>query len=96
VNGFKKELQGSVVIGDEDCYIVYVDYDEESEYETTWYLSKKDFLPRRRLDHITLQNGDKGGTMRTVTNLKVEPDLSSDTFKIVIPEGYTESNTAAQ
>ncbi|MBU0717406.1 MAG: hypothetical protein KJ749_04085 [Planctomycetes bacterium] len=89
ITGKSRELVGSKVIGGEDCYEVHVEYQNAPEgYKAIWYFSKKDFLPRARHDTQPSRNGEIVGTLRTVTNLVVDPDLPDDTFRFKLPEGY--------
>ena len=95
INGKSHKLAGSRTIGGEDCYEIHVVYDAERAPETTWFLSKKDFLPRCRLDKFSLPDGRKGEMRRTITNLDVGPKLDKDTFKLKLPQGYTKTDEFA-
>ena len=88
INGDKQELQGVVKVGDHDCYKIHVVYQNASE--AVWYFSTKDFLPRR-VERII----GNGGSDLIVTDLVVEPKISDDTFKLVLPEGFTKSDDFA-
>jgi len=87
-------LRGSEVIADEDCYAVHV-ISEGRPQGTTWYFSKKDFLPRGRLQHFTLQNGEQGGLLTSLRNLVVDPRFASDAFALKVPEGYQQTDQPA-
>ena len=95
INGKSHKLAGSKVIGGEDCYEINLVYAVEGAQETTWFISKKDFLPRGRLDRFVLRDGRKGEVRRTMTNLDVGPKLDDDTFKLKLPEGYTKTDDFA-
>ena len=95
INAKSQELKGSKVIGGEDCYEVHVVYQAEQAPEATWYFSKKDFLPRQRIDAYTFPSGEKGTRTRTVTNVMVDPKLSDGFFKLKLPEGYTKTDDFA-
>ena len=97
INGRSQELKGSVKIGDEDCYEIHVVYAADRAPQATWAFSKKDFLPRRRIDAFpaALAGGQAGTTIKTITNLVVEPKLDEDAFKLKLPEGYTKTDDFA-
>ena len=88
----KKTLKGIKKINGEDCYEVHLTFPSERSYEVTWFFSVKDFLPRGRFDYYVLQNGKKGGVIKLVSNLVVEPKLAPDTFKFKLPKGYTKKD----
>ena len=93
--GQKQELTGSKKIGGEDCYEVHVVY-VNNRQEAIWHFSKKDFLPRGRMDI----NKDESGTIvrqsqRFLTNLEVDPKLDDSLFKVKVPEGYTKTDDFA-
>ena len=100
INGKSKELRGSKEINGVDCYEVHVVYATESEQSATWYFSKKDFLPRRRIDEFTprgdrMPDGRKFRQQKTISNLVVDPKLDKDTFKLKLPEGYAKTDDFA-
>ena len=96
VNGRERRLDGSETIGGEPCYKIHVVYDNEQGSEVDWYISKKDFLPRRRVDYYTLPNGQKGTVIQTITGLDVNPELEADLFTLKMPEGYTRTFEAVE
>lgn len=92
LNGESRELKGSETIGGEDCYIIHVVY--AGNQSATWSFSKKDFLPRRRIDHVS--QGDQTGTsVRTMTNLVADPKVDDAVFKLKLPKGYTKTDDFA-
>ena len=95
INAKSQELKGSQVIGGEDCYEVHVVYQSEQAPEATWCFSKKDFLPRQRVDSYTFPSGEKGTRTRTVTKVVVDPKLPDGFFKLRLPEGYTKTDDFA-
>jgi hypothetical protein len=95
INGRSRELLGSKMIGDEDCYEIHVVYASEQAPEAVWYFSKRDFLPRCRVDKFTLPDGRKGAIKKTITRLEVEPKLDGDAFVLKLPEGYTKTDEFA-
>ncbi|MCP4657646.1 MAG: PQQ-binding-like beta-propeller repeat protein [bacterium] len=90
----EQELRDSKVIGGEDCYAVHVHSSERPD-GTTWYFSKKDLLPRGRLRHFTMKNGEKGGFLMTVSKLVVGPRFGPDAFALKVPEGYQQTDQPA-
>lgn len=92
LNGKSRELKGSEKVGDEDCYIVHVVYAAPQAPQGTWSFSKKDFLPRRRID-VT---GGPGNTqIKTITNLVIDPKVDDEVFKLKLPEGYSKTDDFA-
>lgn len=95
IDAQKLELTGSKKIGGEDCYEVHVVY-ASGRQEAIWHFSKKDFLPRGRMDI----NKDESGTIvrqsqRFLTNLEVNPKLDDSLFQVKVPEGYTKTDDFA-
>ncbi len=94
INSEAQELKGSKKIGGEDCYEVRVSYGRRGR-EAIWHFSKKDFLPRARLDRFTTPSGEKGGQQRTITDLVVDPKFDKDAFRFRLPKGYTRTDDFA-
>jgi hypothetical protein len=90
----KSELKGTTKVGDHDCYEIHVKYSGGAG-EAVWFFSKKDFLPRRVDRLATNPAGEKGTRELIVTELTVNPKLSDDSFKLVLPEGYTKTDEFA-
>jgi outer membrane lipoprotein-sorting protein len=86
LNADTVELQGIETIGDEECYKIHVVY-AGGQGVSTWYFSKKDYLPRRRTRHFDMPQG-KGSLEIVITNLETEPEVSADLYKLELPEGY--------
>ncbi|UCG34202.1 MAG: hypothetical protein JSU68_06115 [Phycisphaerales bacterium] len=95
INGRSRELLPSEMIAGEDCYTVRVVYQAEGASVTTWCFSKKDFLPRRRVDVWTRQDGSRIGQCKTITKLEVDPKIDENTFKLKVPEGYEKTDEFA-
>ncbi|MFH1746916.1 MAG: DUF2092 domain-containing protein [Planctomycetota bacterium] len=93
--GRDQKLMGSKKINGVDCFEIHVVYQAEQAPEATWYFSKEDFLPRCRIDHYTLPDGQKGKMCRVISNLKVDPKLPEDTFELKLPAGYTKTDDFA-
>ena len=95
INGEKKELKGTTKVGDEECYEVYVKYAGQPQ-EATWFISKKDFLPRRVDRQLApAQGGEPLVAQTIVTALTADPKFDKDPFKFELPEGYTKSGDFA-
>lgn len=88
INAEKAELKGETKVGDEECYHIHVKYRDARGLESAWYVSKKDYLPRR-VDRLrpTLE-GDMSVRTLIVTDLVVDPELTDGSFKLVVPEGF--------
>jgi outer membrane lipoprotein-sorting protein len=95
INGKKQELKGSKKINGEDCYEVHVVYAAEQAPEAIWFFSKKDFLPRCRMDVGKTPDGRKYVQTKTLSNVVVDPKLDDKTFKLKLPDGYTKTDDFA-
>jgi len=87
INAKKLELMGSKDVEGEPCYEVRVNY-SVNDSEAVWCFSKNDFLPRSRFDKIELPSGEKGGRLRIISKLDVNPKVEDDAFKLKMPEGF--------
>lgn len=85
----KAELKGTVDVAGEECDEVHVVYDTAGAPEATWCFSKKDHLPRRRIDHRLMPNGKTAAWRKTISRLVVDPPLDGTAFAIDLPAGYT-------
>ena len=90
-----RELLESKETGGEDCHVIRVIYQREGSFVTTWHFSKKDFLPRARVDSATRQDGTEAGRYRTMSNVVVDPKLDDSVFQLKLPEGYTKTDEFA-
>jgi hypothetical protein len=95
IKGKAQKLTGSKVINGEDCYEVFVVYATKKKQVATWYFSKKDFLPRGRVDEWDVGEGRTFSQQKMIANLVVEPKLDEDAFKPKLPEGYTTTDEFA-
>ena len=80
-----KTMKGTKTVGGVECYEIDINYGAAVGQKASWCFSKKDYLPRRRVD-IT----SRGTTEKTITNLVVDPKIDDSTFKMKLPEGYTQ------
>jgi hypothetical protein len=95
LNGRTRELRGSKTIDGEDCFEVHVVYAVERAPQATWYVSKKDFLPRGRIDTYMRPDGQQLVWQKTISNLVINPELDDEVFKLKLPEGYTKTDDFA-
>jgi outer membrane protein assembly factor BamB len=85
----KKILKGLKDINGEQCYEIQVVYSAESfYYETIWYFSIKDFLPRGVIHYQRWANKKKGEVHLLVKNLLVDPKIDPEIFKFKLPQDY--------
>ena len=96
IKGKKKELKGSKVVEGVDCYEVYVVYATPRFAAATWCFSKKDFLPRSRVDEFKMAEGKKGYQHKTLSKVVPDPKLKKDAFKLDLPKGYTKTDDFAE
>ena len=96
VKSFKNELLGEEMVGDEACYQIKIVYSENQNNVAIWSISKKDYLPRKRVDFYTLRDGSKGTVIKTLTKVVIEPKTKTNTYKMKLPEGYTATDSAHQ
>jgi outer membrane protein assembly factor BamB len=95
INGHSQELRGSQEIVGEDCYVVHVVYTAEPLREATWYISKKDFLPRARKDYFPMGEAGRGILLKTLSNVVVDPKVEPGFYDLKLPEGYKKSDQPA-
>ncbi len=60
----------------EDCYKIRLE-DYGGRVESTWYFSKKDYLPRKRVQHYDFPGRGKGSLEISVSDLELEPELAA-------------------
>lgn len=81
------ELLEDREIAGEPCHQLRVVY-SGGQGESLWFVSKSDFLPRRRVLKFS-QPGQGEGTIEvTVTKLEVNPQLEPRSFVFAPPEGF--------
>lgn len=81
------ELQGTETVAGVECYKVHVTYAGGNQ-ASTWFFGKEDYLPRRRIRHVTMRDGQQGTIDILVSKLEIEPDVDAAEFKFKLPEGY--------
>jgi hypothetical protein len=88
------ELKGDAKVGDQECYEVVIKPTGPQAPEVHWLIAKKDLLPRKVV-RVYERNGEKGTTELAVHDLKVDPKLGTDPFKLVTPPGFTKTDEFA-
>ena len=78
------ELVGEEQVAGTPCHRIRVVYGG-GPGEATWFISKEDLLPRRR---VQVYGGGESGVDITLTHVKVDPDTDPDRFELRLPEGY--------
>ncbi len=94
IEGDKQELKAGITIGGEECYEIHVVY-AGAIGEAVWWFSKRDFLPRGVQRFIRTPSGERAAQRWELTDVVVDPKLAKDTFKLVLPNGYTKTNEPA-
>lgn len=90
----KIELKEVTKVGDEECYPIRFKFGG-GKYEFAWFVSKRDWLPRR-IDWLF--QGPDGGTVGAstiLTELRTNPKFETDPFQLKVPEGYTQTDDFA-
>ena len=80
-------LREDEVVGGEPCYQIHVSYGGGAG-ESTWFFSKKDYLPRRRVRHFTVPEQGEGTLEIDVSQLEVNIEPDEGLFRLKLPEGY--------
>ncbi len=94
INARSQELKGITKIGDEECYEIHVVYAQGNQ-ESVWFVSTKDYLPRRRDSIFIGRDGERQGTQIVLTSLEVDPKFTKSPFKLELPEGFTKTDDFA-
>lgn len=87
----KCELSGSAEVGGVACYELRVTYDDKGR-QTTWFIGKADFLPRKVVRPMRSGEKSMGATELTLEKLEVEPKLDGDPFATPAREGFRRSD----
>lgn len=89
----RQEYMGTATVEGELCDQVHVAYRSGAQ-EATWYFSVKDHLPRR----VDRRLSDPAGAIVTrgsvITEVVADPELSDDTFTLIIPESFVKMDGA--
>lgn len=83
-------LRGEATVGDQECWEIAVTYADPNKGKGVWYISKKDYLPRR-MDRLVVHpdTGEVGSMQWIFTNLTTQPPQDND-VAYQLPPGYTE------
>jgi len=81
------ELEGEQTIDGQPCYQIHVVY-AGGQGESTWYFSKKDYLPRRRVRHLSRPGMGEGTIETSVSRLELNIEPEANLFLMDLPEGY--------
>jgi len=95
INATSRELRGSKMIDGQDCYEIHVVYAVPQAPQATWYFSKKDFLPRARIDTAAMPDGRKLQQQKVISGLEANPKLDDAAFKFKLPAGYKQTDDFA-
>lgn len=86
------ELLGTETVDGVECYQIQVTYDGGgpggAEIGSLWSISTEDYLPRRRVRQFAIPQQGEGELVIALSNLQIDPEVSSDLFKLDLPEGY--------
>jgi hypothetical protein len=55
---------------------------------TVWFFSKRDLLPRRRVQHFSIPGQGRGSIQVDIQQLRVDPPRDPALFELRLPEGY--------
>lgn len=89
----KVELKEAVEIGGEPCYQVHVTRSEAQGL--IWYISKKDYLPRRVDRLYKNPEGELGTTQLEVFELVAKPTFNMAPFRLAVPPGFSKTDEFA-
>ena len=93
LDGKPLELKEDVNVGGETCYQVYVAISESRGI--TWFISRKDWLPRR-VDRVYKDpEQGEGSTRLVLTDLVVGTTCDVEQFKLTVPPGFTRTDDFA-
>ncbi|MCP3962961.1 MAG: PQQ-binding-like beta-propeller repeat protein [bacterium] len=87
INAQSVELQGKEEVAGVECYKIHVDYGRGGQM-STWFFSTEDMLPRRRVQHFAIPDQGEGSFEITLTKLEVDPEVTPETYRMKLPEGY--------
>lgn len=85
------EYEGWAVVGGVRCHVIYAEFDRTPDGKVRrqrWFIGVKDNLPRRLEWLLMDDKGRFGAQVLTLTNLRTDIPLSSQTFAVKLPKGY--------
>lgn len=83
-------LGPEVTIDGHPCWNVQFNYAGRTDTETTWIISKKDFLPRGRTDKLTSPDGKPGSIEKRWDHLEIQPTINPNLFQIPNLKEFTQ------
>jgi outer membrane lipoprotein-sorting protein len=89
----KVELMEPTVVAGEDCHQVRVTRSESQD--VVWFVSKKDWLPRRVDRHYKNDKGEIGTTQLVLAKLTAETTFKPAPFQLKVPKGFTKTDEFA-
>ncbi len=89
----KIEVKGVVKVGEEECFEVLTA--PPNAPELTWFIAKKDFLPRKLTRRIKNEKEEVGTTELTLSEFVASPKDVKDPFKVSVPDGFKKTGDFA-
>lgn len=90
----KIELKEPVNVGDEECHVLRFQLGGGNN-EIVWFVSKRDWLPRRFDWKFQGPDGTTMGSSTVLTELRVNPKLDGNPYKFTVPEGFAKTSDFA-
>lgn len=88
-------VRGEATVGDQECWEIAVTYTDPNKGKGTWFISKKDYLPRRKdVIYVNPETQEVGSMQWILTNLSTESPKDDD-LAYSLPDGYTETKDPA-
>jgi hypothetical protein len=87
----KITLAGQAEVNGEPCNVISVVYQSRTQ-EAAWFISSKDYMPRRVDRRLEDPQGDTIDRSSIISDLEVNPTFKDDPYAFSLPEGYTLEN----
>lgn len=94
LNGASIERRQEKWVEGEPCYVVDVIYAKRQQ-RAIWYISTRDFLPRRVDRVVGSTDLSRGTVVVEISKLEVDPPIGSNMFEPEIPKNYHRSSKYA-
>jgi len=89
----KQEFLGTAKVNGEPCAKIHTIYSNPGQ-EATWYISTKDYLPRR-VDRLIIDPDGASLTRSSViSDLVVDPEVDEQVFSLTIPSDFIKAKGA--
>lgn len=85
------EYEGWAVVGDVRCHVIYAEFDKRPDGKVRkqrWFIGMKDNLPRKLEWLFADDKGRFGAQLLTLSNLRANIPLNSQSFAVKLPKGY--------